>query len=107
MSLKKNKNEKRNKTKKSTNFFQTKYPLMSVGSFEHNLHRCFKSQVEKVIEMTYFYEEIIQSEKDTKRKLRNTPRLTAFGCFIHWCPAQDFSFPFQSVDTQNLNSYLS
>ena len=56
--------------------------------------RGFKSQVQKVIEMTYFYEEIIQSEKDTKQKLRNTPRLTAFGCFIHWCPARDFSFHF-------------
>ena len=40
-------------------------PLMSAGSFEHNLHCGFKSQVQKVIEMTYFSEEIIQSEKDT------------------------------------------
>ena len=29
-----------------------------------------KSEVEKVIEMKYFYEEIIQSEKDTKLKLQ-------------------------------------
>ena len=56
--------------------------------------RGFESQGQKVIEMTYFYEEIIQSEKDTKRKLRNMPRLTAFGCFFHWCPARDFSFHF-------------
>ena len=65
---------------------------MSVGSFEHNLHRGFKSQVEKVIEMAYFYEEIIY--KVRKIQNENTPRLTAFGCFIHCCPAQDFSFHF-------------
>ena len=45
---------------------------MSVGSFEHNLHRGFKSQVEKVIEMTYFTKKLYTKRERYKvRKIQN------------------------------------